>query len=184
MKRRCRRLSKLLKKHSEGLGWNRGHGRARYLYATLPRQIEKHNRDFAFLEIHGQWKTIRGTFNVDVPLVASFFYHHVTGWAQLMDTEMKDYRNRCHGADYSLEFPYADTGLKAAKPALAMGDHGGNKPARFTSLMALLLLTFCKQSEGSPDRVVNAHHGTWEYRCSIGQSSPMYPRWLLQALLK
>jgi aldehyde dehydrogenase (NAD+) len=36
-------------------------------------------------------KPIRETRDIDIPLVARHFYHHA-GWAQLMDTEMKDYK--------------------------------------------------------------------------------------------
>ena len=67
-----------------------GHQRARYLYA-MARQIQKHSRLFAVLESMDNGKPIRETRDIDIPLVARHFYHHA-GWAQLRDTELKDYK--------------------------------------------------------------------------------------------
>ena len=36
-------------------------------------------------------KSVRETRDCDVPLVARHFYHHA-GWAQLADTEMRDWK--------------------------------------------------------------------------------------------
>ena len=68
----------------------RPHIRARYLYA-LARQVQKHSRLFAVLESLDNGKPIRETRDIDIPLVARHFYHHA-GWAQLRDTELKEYK--------------------------------------------------------------------------------------------
>jgi len=67
-----------------------GHQRAKYLYA-LARQIQKHSRLFAVLESLDNGKSIRETRDIDIPIVARHFYHHA-GWAQLKDSELKDYK--------------------------------------------------------------------------------------------
>ena len=111
-----------------------GHGRARYLYA-IARQIQKHSRNFAVLESMDNGKPIRETRDIDIPLVARHFYHHA-GWAQLMDTEMKDYKEiGVIGQIIPWNFPMLMLAWKIA-PALAMGNTVVLKPAEFTSLTA------------------------------------------------
>jgi aldehyde dehydrogenase (NAD+) len=129
-----------------------GHGRARYLYA-IARQIQKHSRNFAVLESMDNGKPIRETRDIDIPLVARHFYHHA-GWAQLMDTEMQDYKEiGVIGQIIPWNFPMLMLAWKIA-PALAMGNTVVLKPAEFTSLTALLFADICKQV-GLPDGVVN-----------------------------
>ncbi len=129
-----------------------GHGRARYLYA-IARQIQKHSRNFAVLESMDNGKPIRETRDIDIPLVARHFYHHA-GWAQLMDTEMEDYKEiGVIGQIIPWNFPMLMLAWKIA-PALAMGNTVVLKPAEFTSLTALLFADICKQV-GLPDGVVN-----------------------------
>ena len=133
-----------------------GHGRARYLYA-IARQIQKHSRNFAVLESMDNGKPIRETRDIDIPLVARHFYHHA-GWAQLMDTEMKDYKEiGVIGQIIPWNFPMLMLAWKIA-PALAMGNTVVLKPAEFTSLTALLFADICKQV-GLPDGVVNSITG-------------------------
>lgn len=136
-----------------------GHGRARYLYA-IARQIQKHSRNFAVLESMDNGKPIRETRDIDIPLVARHFYHHA-GWAQLMETEMKEYKEiGVIGQIIPWNFPMLMLAWKIA-PALAMGNTVVLKPAEFTSLTALLFADICKQV-GLPDGVVNiiTGHGT------------------------
>lgn len=129
-----------------------GHQRARYLYA-LARQIQKHSRLFAVLESMDNGKPIRETRDIDIPLVARHFYHHA-GWAQLMDTEMKDYREiGVIGQIIPWNFPLLMLSWKIA-PALAMGNTVVLKPAEFTPLTALLFAEIC-QNVGLPKGVVN-----------------------------
>jgi aldehyde dehydrogenase (NAD+) len=135
------------------------HQRARYLYA-LARQIQKHSRLFAVLESMDNGKPIRETRDIDIPLVARHFYHHA-GWAQLRDTELKEYKEiGVIGQIIPWNFPLLMLSWKIA-PALAMGNTLVLKPAEFTSLTALLFADICKQV-GLPKGVVNiiTGHGT------------------------
>jgi len=135
------------------------HQRARYLYA-IARQIQKHSRLFAVLESLDNGKPIRETRDIDIPLVARHFYHHA-GWAQLRDTELKDYKELgVIGHIIPWNFPLLMLSWKIA-PALAMGNTLVLKPAEFTSLTALLFADICKQI-GLPKGVVNVitGHGT------------------------
>jgi aldehyde dehydrogenase (NAD+) len=128
------------------------HGRARYLYA-IARQIQKHSRLFAVLETLDNGKSIRESRDIDIPLVARHFYHHA-GWAQLMDTDLKDYKEvGVVGQIIPWNFPLLMLAWKIA-PALAMGNTLVLKPAEATSLTALLFAEICDQV-GLPAGVVN-----------------------------
>ena len=142
-------------------GWVKagGHVRARYLYA-LARQIQKHSRLFAVLESLDNGKPIRETRDIDIPLVARHFYHHA-GWAQLRETELKDYKEvGVIGQIIPWNFPLLMLSWKIA-PALAMGNTVILKPAEFTSLTALLFAEICEQV-GLPAGVVNIVTGAGE----------------------
>jgi aldehyde dehydrogenase (NAD+) len=135
-------------------GWSTtpGHIRARYLYA-IARQVQKHSRLFAVLETMDNGKPIRETRDIDIPLVARHFYHHA-GWAQLADTEMRDYQPLgVVGQIIPWNFPLLMLSWKIA-PALAMGNTVVLKPAELTSLTALLFAEICA-SVGLPAGVVN-----------------------------
>ena len=129
-----------------------GHMRARYLYA-IARQIQKHSRLFAVLETLDNGKPIRETRDIDIPNVARHFYYHA-GWAQLADTEMRDYQPLgVIGQIIPWNFPLLMLSWKIA-PALAMGNTVVLKPAELTSLTALLFAEICV-SVGLPPGVVN-----------------------------
>jgi len=129
-----------------------GRQRARYLYA-IARQIQKHSRLFAVLESMDNGKPIRETRDIDIPLVARHFYYHA-GWAQLMDTELKNYKEiGVIGQIIPWNFPLLMLSWKIA-PALAMGNTVVLKPAEYTSLTALLFAEICK-NVGLPNGVVN-----------------------------
>ena len=129
-----------------------GHQRAKYLYA-IARQVQKHARLFAVLEALDNGKSIRETRDIDIPLVARHFYHHA-GWAQLMDTELPEYKEiGVVGQIIPWNFPLMMLSWKIA-PALAMGNTVILKPAEFTSLTALLFAEICSQV-GLPSGVVN-----------------------------
>ena len=135
-------------------GWSStpGHIRARYLYA-IARQVQKHSRLFAVLETMDNGKPIRETRDIDIPLVARHFYHHA-GWAQLADTELRDYQPLgVVGQIIPWNFPLLMLSWKIA-PALAMGNTVVLKPAELTSLTALLFAEICA-SVGLPAGVVN-----------------------------
>ena len=136
---------------------NRRACRARYLYA-IARQIQKHARLFAVIESMDNGKPIRETRDIDVPLVARHFYHHA-GWAQNMDTELKNYKPLgVVGGIVPWNFPLLIFTWKVA-PALAMGNTIVIKPAKLTSLSALLFADICR-SVGLPKGVVNILTGS------------------------
>lgn len=140
------------------------HGRARYLYA-LARQIQKNSRLFAVLESLDNGKPIRESRDIDIPLVARHFYHHA-GWAQLMDTDLKDYKEiGVVGQIIPWNFPLLMLAWKIA-PALAMGNTVVLKPAEFTSLTALLFAEICDQI-GLPAGVVNIVTGEGDTGAAI-----------------
>ena len=133
-----------------------GHQRARYLYA-LARQIQKHARLFAVLETMDNGKPIRESRDIDIPLVVRHFYHHA-GWAQLMETEFKNYEAvGVVGQIIPWNFPLLMLAWKIA-PALAMGNTVVLKPAEDTSLTALLFAELCHRID-LPAGVVNVITG-------------------------
>ncbi len=134
-----------------------GHGRARYLYA-IARQVQKHQRLFAVLESLDNGKPIRESRDIDIPLVARHFYHHA-GWAQLMDEKLKDYEPLgVVGGIVPWNFPLLIFSWKVA-PALAAGNTVVIKPAKLTSITALLFAEICKNA-GLPPGVVNIVPGS------------------------
>ena len=129
-----------------------GFERAKYLYA-IARQIQKNSRLFAVLETLDNGKPIRETRDIDIPIVARHFYHHA-GWAKLMDTEFRDYKEIGVIAQIvPWNFPLMMLSWKIA-PALAMGNTVVLKPAELTSLTALLFAEICEKV-GLPKGVVN-----------------------------
>ena len=66
-----------------------GHVRARHIY-SIARHVQKHMRLISVLESMDNGKPIRESRDCDIPLVARHLYHH-SGWAQLMEEEMKDW---------------------------------------------------------------------------------------------
>ncbi len=129
-----------------------GFERAKYLYA-IARQIQKNSRLFSVLETLDNGKPIRETRDIDIPIVARHFYHHA-GWAKLMDTELKDYKEvGVIGQIIPWNFPLMMLAWKVA-PALAMGNTIVLKPAELTSLTALLFAEICEKV-GLPKGVVN-----------------------------
>ena len=102
-------------------------------------------------------KTIRETRDIDIPLVARHFYHHA-GWAQLRDTELKEYQELgVVGQIIPWNFPLLMLAWKIA-PAIAMGNTVVLKPAEYTSLTAFLFAEICEQI-GLPPGVVNIISG-------------------------
>ncbi len=128
------------------------HQRARHLYA-IARNVQKHARLLAVLESLDNGKPIRESRDIDIPLVARHFYHHA-GWAQLMDTELRDYRSLgVVGQVIPWNFPLLMLAWKIA-PAIAMGNTVVIKPAPYTPLSALLLAEIMAEA-GLPPGVVN-----------------------------
>ena len=128
------------------------HQRARHLYA-IARNIQKHARLLAVVESLDNGKPIRESRDIDVPLVARHFYHHA-GWAQLLDTELRDYQPLgVVGQIIPWNFPLLMLAWKIA-PALATGNTVVIKPAPYTPLSALLFAEIIAEA-GLPPGVVN-----------------------------
>ncbi|MCY3780091.1 MAG: aldehyde dehydrogenase family protein [Chloroflexi bacterium] len=128
------------------------HQRARHLYA-IARNIQKHARLLAVVESLDNGKPIRESRDIDVPLVARHFYHHA-GWAQLMDSELRDYQPLgVVGQVIPWNFPLLMLAWKIA-PALAAGNTVVIKPAPYTPLSALLFAQIIAEA-GIPPGVVN-----------------------------
>ena len=130
----------------------RPHQRARHLYA-IARNIQKHARLLAVVESLDNGKPIRESRDIDVPLAARHFYYHA-GWAQLMDSELRDYQPLgVIGQVIPWNFPLLMLAWKIA-PALATGNTVVIKPAPYTPLSALLFAEIIAEA-GLPPGVVN-----------------------------
>ena len=125
-----------------------GHQRARVLYA-LARLLQKHARLFAVLETMDNGKPIRESRDIDIPLAARHFSYHA-GWAQLLASEMPQYRPVGVVAQIvPWNFPLLMLAWKIA-PALACGNTVVLKPAEWTSLTALLFAQICQEAQVPP----------------------------------
>lgn len=134
-----------------------GHQRARYLYA-IARAVAKHARVFAVLESLDNGKPIRETRDIDVPVFIRHFYYHA-GWAQMMDKELHGYRpGGVIGQIIPWNFPLLMLAWKIA-PAIAAGNTVVLKPAKFTSLSALLFADILMNEVKLPPGVVNVVTG-------------------------
>ena len=128
------------------------HQRARHLYAAA-RNMQKHQRLLAVVESLDNGKPIREARDIDIPLAARHFYYHA-GWAQLMDSELRDYRSLgVVGQVIPWNFPLLMLAWKIA-PAIAMGNTVVIKPAPYTPLTALLFAEIIAEA-GLPPGVVN-----------------------------
>ncbi len=139
--------------------WSKTPGlvRARHLYA-IARNIQKHHRLLAVLESMDNGKPIRESRDIDVPLLARHFYYYA-GWAQLMETELKDYQPvGVVGQIIPWNFPLLMLAWKIA-PAIAMGNTVVLKPASYTRLSALLFAEIVAEA-GLPPGVVNVITGS------------------------
>jgi aldehyde dehydrogenase (NAD+) len=146
----------------------RPHERARYMYA-IARNIQKHQRLLAVVESMDNGKPIRESRDIDIPLVARHFYHHA-GWAQLMDTELRDYQSvGVIGQVIPWNFPLLMLAWKIA-PAIAMGNTVVIKPAPYTPLSALLFAEIIAEA-GLPAGVINIVTGGDE----AGESITAHP---------
>lgn len=140
------------------------HQRARHLYA-VSRNIQKHQRLLSVVESIDNGKSIRESRDIDIPLVARHFYHHA-GWAQLMDTELRDYQPvGVVGQVIPWNFPLLMLAWKIA-PAIAMGNTVVIKPAPYTPLSALLFAEIIAEA-GLPEGVINIVTGGDEAGASI-----------------
>jgi acyl-CoA reductase-like NAD-dependent aldehyde dehydrogenase len=128
--------------------------RGKYLF-RIARILQERARELAVLESLDNGKPIRESRDVDVPLVAAWFFHYA-GWADKLD-------HAGYGSDpkplgvagqvIPWNFPLLMLAWKVA-PALACGNTVVLKPAETTPLTALLFAEICQQAD-LPPGVVN-----------------------------
>jgi aldehyde dehydrogenase (NAD+) len=136
--------------------WSRmpGSERGKYLY-RIARIIQERSRELAVAETLNNGKPIKETRDVDVPLVAAWFFYYA-GWADKLDYAGLGPNPQPHGVAAQVipwNFPLMMLAWKIA-PALAAGNTVVLKPAESTPLTALLFAEICQQAE-LPAGVVN-----------------------------
>jgi aldehyde dehydrogenase (NAD+) len=142
-----------------------GRERAKYLF-RIARIVQERSRELAVLESLDNGKPIRESRDVDVPLVASWFFYYA-GWADKLEyaglTGGRGGTPRPVGVAAQVipwNFPLMMLAWKIA-PALATGNTVVLKPAETTPLTALLFAEICQQAE-LPAGVVNIVTGGGE----------------------
>ncbi len=143
--------------------WSRmpGAERAKYLY-RIARILQERSRELAVLESLDNGKPIRESRDVDVPLVAAYFFYYA-GWADKLEHAGFGPDPRALGVAGQVipwNFPLLMLAWKIA-PALACGNTVVLKPAETTSLTALLFAEICQQAD-LPPGVVNIVTGAGE----------------------
>jgi acyl-CoA reductase-like NAD-dependent aldehyde dehydrogenase len=142
-----------------------GRDRGKYLY-RIARIIQERARELAVLESLDNGKPIRESRDVDIPLVAAYFFYYA-GWADKL--EYAGLSAGVAGAPKPLgvagqiipwNFPLLMLAWKIA-PALACGNTVVLKPAETTPLTALLFAEICQQAD-LPPGVVNIVTGAGE----------------------
>ncbi len=148
--------------------WSKMSGaeRAKYLY-RIARILQERSRELAVLESLDNGKPIRESRDVDVPLVAAYFFYYA-GWADKLEYALPQSANGgthpqplgVAGQIIPWNFPLLMLAWKIA-PALACGNTVVLKPAETTSLTALLFAEICQQAD-LPPGVVNIVTGAGE----------------------
>jgi len=131
-----------------------GAERGKYLF-RIARLIQERAREFAVAETLDNGKPIRETRDIDIPLVAAWFFHYA-GWADKLEFAGLGPRPSSLGVAGQIipgNFPLLMLAWKVA-PALAAGNTVVLKPAETTPLTALLFADVCQQA-GLPAGVVN-----------------------------
>ena len=138
-----------------------GRERAKYLY-RIARIVQERARELAVLETLDNGKPIKESRDVDVPLVAAWFFSYA-GWADKLGYAGFGPDPRPLGVAGQVipwNFPLLMAAWKLA-PALAAGNTCVLKPAETTPLSALLLAEICQQAD-LPAGVVNIVTGAGE----------------------
>ncbi len=110
-----------------------GRDRGKYLF-RIARLVQERARELAVAESLDNGKPIKESRDVDVPLVASWFFYYA-GWADKLDYAGAGPDPRPHGvagAGHPVELPAADAGVEGRPPALAAGNTVVLKPAETT----------------------------------------------------
>lgn len=136
--------------------WSRlsGRDRGKYLF-RIARLVQERARELAVAESLDNGKPITESRDVDVPLVAAWFFYYA-GWADKLDHAGLGASPRSLGVAAQVipwNFPLLMLAWKIA-PALAAGNTVVLKPAETTSLTALLFAEILQQAE-LPPGVVN-----------------------------
>jgi len=131
-----------------------GADRGKYLF-RIARLVQERSRELAVAESLDNGKPIKETRDVDVPLVAAWFFYYA-GWADKLDYAGLGADPRALGVAAQVipwNFPLLMLAWKIA-PALAAGNTVALKPAETTSLTALLFAEILQQAD-LPAGVVN-----------------------------
>jgi acyl-CoA reductase-like NAD-dependent aldehyde dehydrogenase len=136
--------------------WSKMSGgeRGKYLF-RIARIIQERSRELAVAESMDNGKPIRETRDVDIPLVAAWFFYYA-GWADKLDYAGLGPQPKALGVAGQVipwNFPMLMLAWKIA-PALAAGNTVVLKPAETTPLTALLFAEICQQAD-LPAGVVN-----------------------------
>jgi aldehyde dehydrogenase (NAD+) len=135
--------------------------RGKYLY-RIARILQERARELAVLESLDNGKPIRESRDVDIPLVAAWFFYYA-GWADKLDHAGFGANPQPLGVAGQVipwNFPLLMLAWKIA-PALATGNTVVLKPAETTPLTALLFAEICQQAD-LPPGVVNIVTGAGE----------------------
>ncbi|MBO9579128.1 MAG: aldehyde dehydrogenase family protein, partial [Microbacteriaceae bacterium] len=136
--------------------WSRmsGSDRGKYLF-RIARLVQERARELAVAESLDNGKPIKESRDVDVPLVAAWFFYYA-GWADKLDYAGLGANPKALGVAGQVipwNFPLLMLAWKIA-PALAAGNTVVLKPAETTPLTALLFAEICQQAD-LPNGVVN-----------------------------
>ncbi|KAG4065665.1 hypothetical protein HA402_007365 [Bradysia odoriphaga] len=131
-----------------------GRDRGKYLF-RIARLVQERARELAVAESLDNGKPIKESRDVDVPLVASWFFYYA-GWADKLDHAGLGANPRALGVAGQVipwNFPLLMLAWKIA-PALAAGNTVVLKPAETTPLTALIFAEILQQAD-LPAGVVN-----------------------------
>ncbi|GAB3598848.1 aldehyde dehydrogenase family protein [Microbacterium tumbae] len=136
--------------------WSRmsGRDRGKYLF-RIARLVQERARELAVAESLDNGKPIKESRDVDVPLVAAWFFYYA-GWADKLDYAGLGAGPRALGVAGQVipwNFPLLMLAWKIA-PALAAGNTVVLKPAETTPLTALIFAEILQQAD-LPAGVVN-----------------------------
>jgi acyl-CoA reductase-like NAD-dependent aldehyde dehydrogenase len=138
-----------------------GSDRGKYLF-RIARLVQERSRELAVAESLDNGKPIKESRDVDVPLVAAWFFYYA-GWADKLDYAGLGASPRALGVAAQVipwNFPLLMLAWKIA-PALAAGNTVVLKPAETTPLSALLFAEILQQAD-LPAGVVNIVTGAGE----------------------
>jgi acyl-CoA reductase-like NAD-dependent aldehyde dehydrogenase len=138
-----------------------GSDRGKYLF-RIARLVQERARELAVAESLDNGKPIKESRDVDVPLVAAWFFYYA-GWADKLDYAGLGSDPRALGVAAQVipwNFPLLMLAWKIA-PALAAGNTVVLKPAETTPLSALLFAEILQQAD-LPAGVVNIVTGAGE----------------------